>query len=178
MTAYFSYDTNTPDREASTSIGQYALTSIMLTLGNYAFTQGPASTTPATLEVNVPYKSYLSYTNTASFTGPVFINGVAKNYEDISWEFTELHVMHAWKNGDQPFTTSDSIPTLFPDINTFLDTKYSIYFAEQNNGSDPQNYFIIVGHLSSITIVPEPLSFYTFFLTMLSFRKFNYYRRK
>jgi len=153
MSGYGTYDTETPDQEPADYSGLYSLMSISTTIGNYTFSHNPDSPNPALFKIQSGGDFFYNTESSNSlFDGLIYLDGLPKNYEDITWDDTYLRPIDVRGLGD--VLPNDDLPTVdtFPGLSVFdWQRSFDVLFRDNSN-----NYFLIYGEITSLAVVPEP----------------------
>ena len=150
MNGSYTFDTDAPDLGAGDGYGLYEIVSISMSVGNYTFTNDPAGIyAPPKIRLNsVGEKTYSVTSFSTSFDGIIYVDGLTKTYDDLSWERTDL-CLASLVTSSPDFLPTDALPSSMPDISVFDIWKgFDVYFATEGGG-----HFGIHGELTSI---PEP----------------------
>ncbi len=140
MTGTCSYDPDTAtDLNASSYWGEYLISAISMMIGNYTFTENPASPNST--------KFYVARTdivyNVETTDGLILSGGTPLDYTGVY--ITLFDLCNASVSGE-----NDYLPTTFPDPSFF---NYRNEFKVRLLGE-----FTISGVIDSITVIPEPIS--------------------
>ena len=177
MTGYCTYATDTLDEyPANEYIGVYPLISILMTVGNYAFTHDPTSTDSPYFKVGTVDPTYNAMTQSGRFDGTVTINGSGPlTYDDITWNWTYISVFHLWTSSSEQIPT-DALPDLasWPELSVFdVNRGFDTRFSDESSSN---RYFEIYGEITSLTVVPEPATLFLLglgSLALLTNRRFR-----
>ena len=151
MTAFWTYDTETPDL----GTGSYAVISISMTIGNYTFTHNPASSELSLFTVYTVDPGYYVRSDGPRFDGTIYVDGSPKTFDDITWEepYGRVRLMDVLTSSYE-YITSTELPNSFPDISVFDSRReFRTGFGEPLSVSN-RGTFIIEGDLTYL--VPEP----------------------
>ena len=158
MTGSFSYDSETPD-QAGNDNGFYWLNSLLISVGNYTFTDDPEDAEDIGLSILVegvmvkPGQFRYEICNFPDFEplfyGPCYLNGQPTTLEDLDLPCRGMEII---LEGDNDGTITDALPNedTFPDLSVFIERKtFSV-------GNDGGLAFGIGVEITSITVIPEP----------------------
>jgi len=134
MMGYCKYDLDTPNRSVHESYGIYELLEVSMTVGNYTFGHNPEATEPAWFQIDkvrdrrVMSRMQVRVTD-PWFEGTVYVNGVAKTFEDLDWgAFGVGPVMLESSYYYLPLELPK--PGLFPDLEVF--DKRKLFFTKND----------------------------------------------
>ena len=115
IVARCSYDTNTADLNGDPWRGEYEISTVSMTVGNYTFSHNAESEfpRPAMFDIYVGDYCYYVYSNSARFDGVVLINGEAKDWENSNWGNTDLTVMDL-RSSSNEYGLTDALPVSVP----------------------------------------------------------------
>jgi hypothetical protein len=153
MAGTFVYDTDTPNLFPPGDNGEYAIISILMTIGNYSFTHDPSASDPGRFLVSTVDPGYLVDSEALRFDGTVYIDGSPKTYDDITWGWTYLELFELGTSSSEYIPTVE-LPDLesWPELSVF-DVRRAFETRFYGEGDD---YFRIFGEITSLTVVPEP----------------------
>ncbi|MBN2456151.1 MAG: PEP-CTERM sorting domain-containing protein [Sedimentisphaerales bacterium] len=154
MTGSCSYDTEAIDHYPQlNNIGEYDLSSVSMTIGNYTFFNNPMPPDELLFKVFSIDLSYIARSLSPRFDGFITLNGSFKSYDDIDWQDSGLTLINVCSSSNK-YNLSDSLPVWLPDISEFdWYNKFSVAFTDSDWDT---SWFGISGSLSSWTIIPEP----------------------
>lgn len=138
------------------STAKYPLSDIRLNVGNYSFTDPAHSGPDAILEDYFDDYIFAAYSNAPVFEGTLYEDGQAKTYDNVDWSYTYMTLFNLWTT-----TYQDSIVDYFRSIDPFnLRREFGIRMYEQDPSAAwlYDGAFIINGEITSISVVPEPMS--------------------
>jgi len=159
MNGFCVYDTEAPPQDFGHYF-TYPIISTSITLGNYTFTQNPAS--PESAFIRVGYDDGYIYDFQSLDTlvdGEIIIDGVPQPFNNnIGRSFLQplmkLGISSEEPNPGPPY----NLPNPFPDFSVFDMYKgFGVFIYPLESVS---NYFWIHGELTSLTVVPEPATTY------------------
>ena len=163
------YDLDAHDYDSSEQQGSYWPDSLLMAIGNYAFTH-VESVLPPYFKVWTDNLAYEVYSTTSVFEGLIVVNGESKAFSDISWfdweEYSLTLIDLASSISDHGQGDALPTPTLLSDLSIFdMRRDFSLSFQLPSSG------FEISGHIDSIISIPEPATLLLFGLGGLFLRK-------
>ncbi len=170
MTGYCTFDT---DNLIATpwSNDEYPLDDISMTIGNYTFTHDDLSDGKALLTDYADEFIYGADSDSPFFSGSIYDESVSKTWHDIDWSYTYLHLFGVWT-----LTEQNSLEDYFTTIEHFTErNEFYVLMLEQHPTVSWKHdgEIRINGHLTSMSITPEPGS-----LFLLSFGILHTLKRK
>jgi len=157
MQGWCVYDTEAGDRYPEDgNYGEYPVISISMSIGNYLFSNEPLSEETPYFAITQVDPTYRVRTRYPLFQGTVYVDGVPQSFDDLDWTGSMV-LLNVWTSSDEVIT-SDLLPTAFPDDITVFDLRRSFFVNFYPPGYPENGYFLLSGELTSIRVVPEPVS--------------------
>jgi len=159
FTASFVYDTEAPDLSpVLDSVGVYHIISIEINFSNYSFYHNPDSDSSPTFSIDIGSLTYYTIRSVdPAFDGTIYIDGLPKTYDDLSWE--------AFVIGFSFYTDTLSLPDTLPTVDTFPELSSWYSHVGRIEHDETIEKLDIIFTLTDMEVIPEPAS-----ILLLGFR--------
>ena len=156
MSGYFRYDSEAVDQGLSEYTGLYSVISVSLSVGNYTFGDDLLGAEEPFFRVGVVDPTYWVESPDSRFDGTIYIDGTPTGWDEVEFEMTDIILLSLWTSSIG-IIVDDSLPTSFPLISEFdLRRQWGVGFGR--TGIDGGGGFGFGGELTSIRVIPEPVS--------------------
>ena len=151
MTGFCTYDSDTPDQVSYDFHGIYSLKSISMTIGNYTFTHDPILPDPAVFNISTFGHRYDIHSYTPRFDGIVYVDGVAKTFDDVDLDYFQMSLLYLIDRG---LDITDDLPGSLDEFMAFNSPGTFWLHTEDHIPG-----FHVEGEITSINVIPEPATF-------------------
>jgi hypothetical protein len=157
MLGYVTYDSEVGDRyPENPTNGEYAVMSVTMSIGDYLFRNDPLSASGTHFGVGTVDRTYHVRAPDALYEGVAYVDGVPRSFEDLDWA-GGLWALDVWTSSNE-LVLDDSLPTWFPEDIAVFDLRRTFLVDFYPPGYPENGYFLISGELTSIRVVPEPVT--------------------